>query len=225
MNQKTQLQFNLGVAPDYSNLGTTFNPGNHNSPVIVEKIPSRTIGFSHTPVEAFKMVSAEKLTLAMKLAKRNLERRVSEELPSRSSTDDERGTMAWCDGNTDHTPQSRSNDDDDRVSETCLPQNREPKILKEKSTSKIPEEIKKQIGKLRGELQLQLSRMNGVKRSNTRTRPIRDQHMGVWSGRSQHVGRLDEGEENIEREKRRREEQIARNARMTYDLSQQVYIG
>lgn len=71
MNQKTQLQFNLGVVPDHAKLATDFDPSHPPSPVTIHKAAVETIGISCTPVQDFKAVSPSKLALAMKLAKRN----------------------------------------------------------------------------------------------------------------------------------------------------------
>ena len=62
MNRHTQLQFNLGIPPSPTNLATHFDSA-HPRPVVIEK-----------PVSAggFKVVSANKLALAVRLAKRDL---------------------------------------------------------------------------------------------------------------------------------------------------------
>lgn len=92
MNQKTQLQFNLGVPPDHAKLATRFGPA-HPSPVTIQKTVE-TIGMSCTPVRDFKAVSPTKLALAMKLAKRNVavnsapDMRVHEEEEESEETDE-----------------------------------------------------------------------------------------------------------------------------------------
>lgn len=63
MNQHTQLQFNLGVPPRPTNRATHFDPTNP-SPVVIEKA-SFVCG-------EFRTISAEKLALAVRIAKRDL---------------------------------------------------------------------------------------------------------------------------------------------------------
>ena len=74
MNQKTQLQFNLESAPNQANLATKFEPSRQ-SPVVIEKMPEETIGVSQTPADNFRLASAERLSLALKLAKRDARRK------------------------------------------------------------------------------------------------------------------------------------------------------
>ena len=67
MNQHTQLQFNLGIPPHPTNLATHFDPSRP-SPVMIEK-PSFVPGLNGG---AFRAISAKKLALAIRLAKRDL---------------------------------------------------------------------------------------------------------------------------------------------------------
>lgn len=67
MSRHTQLQFNLGIPPHQSNLATHFDPSRP-SPVMIEK-PS----FAPDPNgREFRTISAKKLALAVRLAKRDL---------------------------------------------------------------------------------------------------------------------------------------------------------
>ena len=65
MNQHTQLQFNLGIPPHPTNLATHFNPS-HPTPVVIKKSSFVVNG------GAFSTISAKKLALAVRLAKRDL---------------------------------------------------------------------------------------------------------------------------------------------------------
>ena len=65
MNRHTQLQFNLGIPPQPANMATHFHPSHHPSPVVIEK-PVFVGG------EQFKAVSAKKLALAVRLARRDI---------------------------------------------------------------------------------------------------------------------------------------------------------
>ena len=67
MSQHTQLQFNLGISPHPTNLVTHFDPSRP-SPVMIEK-PSLVPGLHGG---AFRTISAKKLALAVRLAKRDL---------------------------------------------------------------------------------------------------------------------------------------------------------
>ena len=71
MNQRTQLQFNLGVPPHHEKLATKMDPSSQPSPVCIQTLGAETIGISHTPAQTFKAASPETLAIAMKLAKRN----------------------------------------------------------------------------------------------------------------------------------------------------------
>ncbi len=67
MNQHTQLQFNLGIPPHPNHLATHFDPSRP-SPVVIEK-PSFVPGLNG---REFRTISAKKLALAVRLAKRDL---------------------------------------------------------------------------------------------------------------------------------------------------------
>ena len=67
MNQHTQLQFNLGIPPHPTNLETHFDPSRP-TPVVIEK-PSFAPGLNGGE---FRTISAKKLALAIRLAKRDL---------------------------------------------------------------------------------------------------------------------------------------------------------
>ena len=79
MNQHTQLQFNLGVPPHPTNLATHFDPSCP-SPVIIEK-PSFVHGVNGGE---FRAISAKKLALAVRLAKRDLRLRRFQPSPPQS---------------------------------------------------------------------------------------------------------------------------------------------
>ena len=64
MNRHTQLQFNLGIPPSPANLATHFDPS-HPTPVVIEK-PVAVGG------DGFKAISANRLALAVRLAKRDI---------------------------------------------------------------------------------------------------------------------------------------------------------
>ena len=64
MNRHTQLQFNLGIPPSPSNLATHFDPS-HPTPIVINK-PTMVTG------DRFKVISAKKLALAVRLARRDL---------------------------------------------------------------------------------------------------------------------------------------------------------
>lgn len=70
MNRETQLQFNVNVPPEPSNLRTQFRPTP--SPVVVEKLPPRPsfLPWLHKP----HPLPADRLALAVKLARRDLQR-------------------------------------------------------------------------------------------------------------------------------------------------------
>jgi len=66
MNTRTQLQFNLAVPPNPDNLPTHFHL--HPSPVVIERL---------TPSSSASLPTAERLALAVRLARRDLKRGVS----------------------------------------------------------------------------------------------------------------------------------------------------
>lgn len=80
MNQHTQLQFNLGIPPHPTDLVTHFDPSQP-SPVIIEK-PSFVHGVNG---REFRAISAKKLALAVRLAKRDLRLRQLFQPPTPSS--------------------------------------------------------------------------------------------------------------------------------------------
>lgn len=236
MNQKTQLQFNLGIAPNNANLATNFDP-TRPSPVVIEKMrtgirhASETIGMSNTPIGDFKAVLPERLALAMKLAKRNAR------CKSPQASSDERGSPVYHNHANERRPPLSHHDhieSSNKVSErranggasiyhedvpptdnaqTNFPRPRAKLAFKVPPTP--PESIAREIARLKTDLDRQLAKLNRAK--------------GEIGGRKKpHVQTVsktvywDEVDENEDRQQQRREEQMSRNARMVYDLSQQV---
>lgn len=275
MNQRTQLQFNLGVAPNHTKLATSFGPS-HPSPVTIHKPAAETIGISCTPIQDFKAVSPNKLALAMKLAKRNVN-----SVPDLRVYDVE------------------SEETDESFEEVELKQNHLRKDVRcQNVRGYAPSEA---IGRELGELQLELDRsiermhrskgkgkraavravdrlnarvvggvgggrpaVGVVDRANTKSvgggRPavgVADRaraagkagarvvgtgghalrmtdrpsaRIAGWVGARGDVKVVNDRicwvdlDENQEREQQRREEQVTRNTRMMYDLSQQVRV-
>jgi hypothetical protein len=214
MNHRTQLQFNLGVAPKHTNLATNFNPS-HTSPVTIQKTSlEETIGMSHTPVQEFKAASTTKLALAMKLAKRHV--KISNAPHLRQEGVD-------CDED--------DSDSDEEDSEIPEDPPRKQDSLREYSRN-VPESIGRELGQLELELDKRIKRLHRAtakkaerpasKKVEERLIPARGAGPDVRVVNSKiQWENLDETEE---REQRRRGEQWARNTRLVYDLSQQVRV-
>lgn len=234
MNHQTQLQFNLGVAPDQAKLATSFNPS-HPSPVTIHK--PETIGLSQTPVQEFKAVSTTKLALAMKMAKRYARINSAPDLRDKK--------VCHHDGEGD------SEDSDDEEFE------HEPHYLRQEETSKdpphgdvrgsllreyarsVPESIGKELGQLQLELDKRIEKLHNTEGKKPAVRKPGVKTVGgagvKMVARSRGVGRVsgrvvndricwDNLDETEEREQQRRGEQWARNTRLMYDLSQQVRV-
>lgn len=256
MDQHSQLQFNLGITPSPANLATNFDPtGQH--PVIIDKASAGTIGLSLTPVEAFKAASPERLALAVKLARRNIQRGVTKS-QSPSDDDSDHCTMppVKSGANTHNGPVGHV------CQQHCLPAPHTPLSSLGRRTSPAtnappvseePEVTAREIEQLRDKLEQQLARLDvsrkaigreeinrkegtvrreEVKRKNEASRAVRREE----ANRKQEAGRRkeaisrvenvsmwkEERDEDLERKEQRRKEQLSRNARLLYDLSQQV---
>lgn len=223
VSQKTQLQFNLGSVPHSSNFATHFDPTNQ-PPIIINRGAVQTVGFSQTPREAFQAVSPERLSLAVKLARRNIQR-------NRLSYSGETSSCL-TDNHEDATHYTRATqappiaDKGPVHSHTRLSYGKvrvqSPTPKDARVTTKaaaVDDDVADEIARLKVELQEQL-----VQLSTANSRRMVD-----GGGRGMNVpdrgrrGRWgEEDEENEERWQRRRKEQWSRNARMIYDLSQQV---
>lgn len=214
MNQKTQLQFNLGIAPNQANLATSFNP-TRPSPVTIEKTRTNTIGMSHTPIGDFKAVSPERLALAMKMARRNVRIR------SPPASEDE-GGCPTCTCHVDHVCREESRGETVWSNETrpspCDRPATPTKIPPEPPASPQVEAIARDIEKLKIDLRKQMAKLNKAK-PKALVLEWKAPKTPVLSDRVYWQEPYDEGKE---RKQQRHEEQQARNARMLYDLSQQV---
>lgn len=246
MNHKTQLQFNLGVAPNHAKLATSFQPSQP-SPVMIHKTAVETLGMSNTPMRHFKAVSPNKLAMAMKLAKRNA--RVQ-------------STPTLCDKRV-HYDEDYSDEDEESYSKVEL----NPCHMASHEDSKYQDvqgrlqNVRKpcppseSIARELGQLQLELDRrIENLRRTEDRkgkgpavSRPgVGARVVGGAGGRAgvgvvgktgaRAVRRVagvkvvnervcwEELDEQEEREQQRRGEQLTRNTRMMYDLSQQVRV-
>lgn len=223
MNQKTQLQFNLGVKPNQANLATKFDD-TRPSPIVIEKMKPETIGLSRTPVGDFKAVSPERLALAMKLAKRNA--RLCSPRSGRSSpaylesSDTSENGEKNVSGITRHThlkpsPGPHKGPRQSHKGRTS-PAVREAPVSSPVSSPVAS--ITKEISKLKTDLRKQLAKLNKAKEGQDH---LRTSQMPTVNDKVYWQEPVDEGEERVQQ---RREEQLARNARMTYDLSQQVAV-
>ena len=219
MNHKTQLQFNLGVHPDQANLATRFDP-TRTSPVVIEKMqePSETIGMSRTPVGDFNAVSSRKLALALKLAKRNAPLcsvECSPEIEITPPVLNEKRSVA------DIRTRCELPHKSDVATQTKEKSQHEKAPTKAPGISPSPSvfSISREISQLKADLKKTLVKLNKVTEAQEHLKSPRVANITDRVYWEQH---LDDHEERLQQ---RREEQLARNARMLYDLSQQVRTG
>ncbi len=208
------LRFNSRVNLNSNNLATHFDPASQ-SPVVVQKLGNlETVGLSRTPRSAFKAVDPERLAYAVELAKRNVHssRRFYSEVRPASTLANEK-TMP-----VQNPPKSIATVQKDYAISSSQPKkNNALKRLPRRSSKPYKGESREsstsQILQLNAELQ---RRLLMISKDNSRE---------ITNGHKQ-TNRLrwarEEEEENEEKLKRWRKEQQARNARMMYDLSQQV---
>lgn len=242
MNHKTQLQFSLGSRPDQSNLPATFEP-TRPSPVVVEKLDAKsaTIGMSNTRVEDFKAISPARLSLALKLAKRNARMNSAQGLPGGpKSPVSPRDNMYESEGGgrdgavqfeaslkPEPAPHKTSLKPEPGPHTTLLKPEPAPhqgrKRSSQTSTRDVPvpsmvASLAQEVARLRTDMQKKLVELNQVKEHQSQWRSPR-RHGPVLNERVYWQGPVDEDEERIQV---RRVEQVARNARRIYDLSHQV---
>ncbi len=243
MNQKTQLQFNLGVVPNQAKLATQFSPSQP-SPVTIHKMATETIGISHTSVRDFTAVSPHKLALAMKLAKRNARVRSAPELCNKDTED--------ADGLSEEEVKAHERRPDplkpaqvppkDSPHKDFISEDVRIRLLKEymKSVPKPgpdPGSIARELRQLKLELDRTMQNLCRAKERKGRKSGVREgrgvgvreeRGVGVRMVRPASVKVVDDRicwedlDESEEREQQRRDEQMTRNTRMMYDLAQQV---
>ena len=233
INQQAQLQFNLDICPNDANMATKFSPTGQ-SPVIIEKLTDGTIGMSYTPLESFKAVSAEKLALAMKLAKRNARHRKINTTfnPEICSSCYYKPRVKFKPTNEDHYKGHYEGELSSSAAITAPQSHLSDNILHSqkghnmRASSQLPlfsvgpkSIITKEIAQLKAELERRLE--NGAKRR-------RDELIGIKRKRNEMQVKderawwEEEKESKEEREQRRKKGQFTRNSRMIYDLTQQV---
>lgn len=220
MNQQTQLQFNLKNPLDQHNVATKFEP-RRPSPVVIERrLANTTTGKNAT--SNFKRASADKLSLASTLAKREAKRMTLVIDPPPSTSYDQCSCCKECD---DECGQILSDGERSSCIET-LSQHLKDVNVKKNKTSKaerkhrlsvpVPAQVAivKEIEKLKVDLTKQLEKMNKPKQvkddDNDEVRIYREPVH--WN----------EEEESEARQIQRQGEQMVRNNRMMYDLSQLV---
>ena len=230
-NQQTQLQFDLNHQPNQANLATSFEPRRF-SPVMIEKQPrAETIGMSQMPVDNFKLASAERLSLAMKLAKRDARKQTVVIDPSGTCPDCECCTECehtWSDEERGHIEslEHRLKESDRKKTHPepprrpLAPINYNQRGVRESKVTKMAPKppqvaIMEDIEKLKVDLEKQLKKMN----RSTKFRVTNQVEDACIYREPLH---WDEEEESEERQLQRQYEQMSRNARMMYDLSQQV---
>lgn len=222
MNQRTQLQFNLGVAPHHAKLATNVDPSSQPSPVCIHTTGVETIGISHTPARTFKAASPERLAIAMKLAKRNA--RIKVQFDSCDEDEDEElgddhdvelgdrydGKVNKPMGYEDRVkPHPYLATDATRKGSKNTDQVKKPR----QNTRKKPELIVKEIAQLKLALDQRLRTTKLARKPDWQDPDMKVVRDGLP---------LEEPQISEEREQQRKEEQHARNSRMIYDLSQQV---
>ena len=243
MNRHTQLQFNLGISPHPANLATHFEPS-HPSPVVIEKPFLAGRG-------EFKAVSAEKLALAVRLARRDLklgryQPASSPQLCPSCREDQDTLSVDWnttqpqvhCDEVPQALPQDSTDHDWGRDLEQPLPHQASPSRHQpcgggELSVSEASVPGNRRVGdrssgevvRLRKELHKQVMYMKQLRelgRGNVVIATTQRKSV-VKKGRGL-TGRVWMDEVKGEEEKllQRREEQAVRDARIIYNLSQQV---
>ena len=243
MNQHTQLQFNLGVQPHPTNLATHFDPS-HPSPVVIEKpsfVPASLNG------REFRTISAKKLALAVRLAKRDLRLgRFQSPSPSPSQPcplcRDEQSVAPSAGHCSVHIQEPQSPDvsraemknEVVRDTEEPLPQ-RTHSVLKSEMASSLVEKEGNQrrrddrssqdVLRLRKELQRQVAYIKQLRELGRGLGHVISTRRGNANKRSvMESGRVWMEEVRGDEEKllQREEERSARNARTIYNLSHQL---
>ena len=248
MNQHTQLQFNLGVQPHPTNLATHFDPSRP-SPVVIEKpsfVPASLNG------KEFRTISAKKLALAVRLAKRDLRlARFQSPSPPPSQPcplcQDEQSVPPSAGHCSVHIQEPQSPDiscaemkkEVVRDTEEPLPQRTHSVLESEMASSLVDKEgnqrrrddrISQDVLRLRKELQRQVAYIKQLRelgRGLGHVTSTRRGNANKMSGRSVRVvesGRVWMEEVRGEEEKmlQREEERSARNTRTIYNLSHQL---
>ena len=218
-----QLQFSLGSRPSARNLATHFDP-NFQPPVVMRKLGNvETIGISRTPGNAFRAINPERLALAVELARRNVQRArrsycgTTTKEESKDSVEKQQ-RKAPLEQTTKSLPATI-----DLPNTQMQRDNKSKKALqKKKAVSTEHEEASNKVASLNKELQRRLLLWS---EANVRTD---ESKLHRKHGKARHVNkrRWDVAEEDGEENKLEqwRKEQQARNARMMYDLSQQVRV-
>ena len=247
MNQHTQLQFNVGVQPHPTNLATHFDPSRP-SPVVIEKpsfVPASLNG------REFRTISAKKLALAVRLAKRDLRLgRFQSPSPSPSRPcpicQDEQSVAPSAGHCSVHIQEPQSPDVNRaemkkevvRDTEEPLPQ-RTLSVLKSEMASSLVEKegnqrrrdgrISQDVLRLRKELQRQVAYIKQLRELGRGLGHVTSTRRGnaianKRSGRVVESGRVWMEEVRGDEEKllQREEERSARNARTIYNLSHQL---
>ena len=249
MSQQSQLQFNLGVPANSRNLATHFSLAP--SPVVLEKVPPRVtaVGLSQTPAHAFQAVSADRLALAIQLAKRDVRRgavgvstpQFARPSPVLTAPRDGSGENGHCDsvvsqieaGLGAKTVKVVKENANHGAEESVIRQQAAVALvesegnLKRKAVPSIDPSCR-EVVRLRKEIEQQVQKLKHLserRRAMSVAREAGDKPVSraaapVVSG----GGRVwwEPGEGEVERERRRRDEQAARNSRMLYNLQQQL---
>ena len=185
MNHHTQLQFNLGIPPSTKNLATHFDPS-HPAPVVIEKP-------AFVSDDGFHLVSAKKLALAVRLARRDLRmgfyQPASPHLCASCKTTQDKDTTlqsnTHCDGDNPHmaTPQMPTHttshtelEQIERDTERPLPRKicsseqpmpvpvrSELSLLGREGNQRIDDRGSKEVVRLRKELQRQVAYMKQLR--------------------------------------------------------------
>lgn len=234
MDLTTQLNFNPQSFGQSSNLATHFDHANQ-PPIIIEKMGAvQTVGFSQTPREDFQAVCPQRLALAVKLARRNGHL-------ARASYSGVTSSCMTC-NHVDVThhirppaPPVAEVAKDNPGTKASRRSGSRGKVRVKSPTLDgvlVPRKVASgDITRLKVKLQEQLEQlsMTNVKMVGGGSRggrvPDRGDGWGGPGGRGGGVpgrGRWREEDESEERRQCRRKEQWSRNARMIYDLSQQV---
>ena len=237
MNQHTQLQFSLGIPPSPANLATHFDPSHHPTPVVIEK---PIIGGSD---KVFRAVSAKKLALAVRMAKRDLmlgrRQPMTPHLCLQCMSAQDAAQQSHCDGddsallvpetpppNTSHIEQEGTEEPLPRSTSLVqpVPMDKLSQIDK-KGNQRMDGRTSQEVIRLRKELQRHVTYLKQL-RELGHANVVSTQCLGVGKRGRERVesGRVWMEDVKGEEEKilQRKEEQATRNARMIYTLSQQV---
>ena len=239
MNQHTQLQFNLGVQPHPTNLATHFDPSRP-SPVVIEKpsfVPASLNG------REFRTISAKKLALAVRLAKRDLRLgRFQSPSPSPSRPcpicQDEQSVAPSAGHCSVHIQEPQSSDVNRaemkkevvRDTEEPLPQKTLSVLESEMASSLVEKEgnqrrrddrISQDVLRLRKELQRQVAYIKQLRELGRGLGHVTSTRQGNANKRSGRVW-MEEVRGDEEKLLQREEERSTRNARTIYNLSHQL---